>query len=80
MPLEDLRLGGTPVTDLSALAQASSLRQLVLPANAMNIDFLRTFPKLERLSFTETNFVPDMTAAEFWQKYDAKDKSSTHQQ
>ena len=45
-----------------------------LPPNAMDIEFLRTFPKLERISFRETpnnHILPTQTAAEFWQEYDA---------
>jgi hypothetical protein len=50
------------------------LGKTLSPAQAKDFDFLRTFPKLERLSFTEdsTTQMPDRTAAKFWEEYDAK--------
>ena len=75
MPLDRLRLGGTPVTDLSPLAEAKGLTSLTLPPNARNIEFLRVFPRLERLGFKDeagTGYLPDKTAAEFWKEYDAR--------
>ena len=45
------------------------------PTNAQDVEFLRAFPKLERLSFNpdpKMSYLPDKTAAEFWKEYDAK--------
>ena len=78
MPLHTLRLHDcTELTDLSPLAEARELTTLTLPPNAKNIEFLRAFPKLERLSYKEdasNGYRPDKTAAEFWQEYDAQKK------
>lgn len=50
--------------------------KLTLPAQVKHFEFLRTLPKLERLSFTEglKTLVADKTAVEFWEEYDAKKK------
>lgn len=79
MPFTSLRLHGCKhLTDFSPLADARDLTEITLPAGAKNIEFLRAFPKLKRISFTEdasNGFRPDKTAAEFWEQYDAgKDK------
>jgi serine/threonine protein kinase/tetratricopeptide (TPR) repeat protein len=73
MPLTKLKLHGCAnVTDLSPIAGAKELIHLILPPNAKDIEFLRSFPKLQRLSFDEdqNNYSPDKTAAEFWKEYD----------
>ncbi len=75
MPLKELKMHDCKeLTDLSPLAECSDLKNLTLPPNAQDFEFLRTFPKLEFLSFTEDakTFVPDRTAAKFWEEYDAK--------
>ena len=75
MPLTDVSLINCPeLTDLSPLAEAEALTTLILPPNAKEIEFLRTFPKLERLSFSykPQTLAPSQTAAEFWKDYDAK--------
>jgi hypothetical protein len=78
MPLTQLKLGGCPeLTDLSPLAASQALQSLVLPPNAKGFEFLRTFSKLERLSFQEdasNDYRPDKTAAEFWRENDAQKK------
>lgn len=78
MPLTKLCLHGcTELTDLSPLADCPALKNFTLPPDAKDIEFLRTDPKLERLSFTEDaklNCRPAQTAAEFWKDYDAKKK------
>lgn len=75
MPLTSLRLiGCRQLTDLSPLAETSELAMLSLPPNPEDIEFLRTYPGLERLSFSAVapkTWIPDRTAAEFWQDYDA---------
>jgi hypothetical protein len=49
----------------------------LLPPKAKNIEFLRGFPNLKRLSFNWTaDYGPAQTAEEFWKEYDvAKVKS-----
>ena len=77
MPLIHLRLHKCPgIIDLSPLQSSTTLQKLTLPAQAKGFKFLRTFPALERLSFTEDSkaFVPDRTAAEYWKEYDASMK------
>ncbi len=70
MPLTDLELQSCKqVTDLSPLADAKELANLVLPPNAKEIEFLHTLPRLQRISFREdpnNGWLPDMTADQFW--------------
>ncbi len=49
--------------------------------NAKSFEFLRSFLKLERLSFVEnqTSYEPDKTATEFWREYDEKNKTANRQ-
>jgi len=76
MPLVTAKFAGCKdLHDLSPLAGAKELRHLTLPPEPGDIAFLRTMPKLERISFTEdpgNQYLPDKTAAEFWKEYDAK--------
>jgi hypothetical protein len=78
MPLTDLRLHGcTELTDLSPLADCKELKNLTLPPKAKDFEFLRAFPKLERISFAEDpkdGYRVAQTSAEFWNEYDAKKK------
>ncbi|MBI3409662.1 MAG: protein kinase [Planctomycetes bacterium] len=78
LPLTYLRLNQcTEITDLSPLADIKTLTNLTLPPGAKDFEFLRAFPKLERLSYEEdpsNSYRPDKTAAEFWQEHDAKKK------
>jgi hypothetical protein len=60
------------VTDLSPLAECKELASLILPAQANDVESLRSRPKLTRLSFAAKNGEPDKTAAEFWKDYDAR--------
>jgi len=54
MPLTSLRFHACPdLTDLSPLMESKELTTLTLPPKARNFEFLRPFPKLERLSFKE---------------------------
>jgi eukaryotic-like serine/threonine-protein kinase len=75
MPLKSLKLNNClEVVDLSPLEDIKTLTHLTLPYGAQNIDFLRTFPHLERLSYFEDEsnaFRPTQTAAEFWKERDA---------
>jgi serine/threonine protein kinase/Leucine-rich repeat (LRR) protein len=76
MPLVEAKFSNcTSLTDVSPLAESMNLQTVTLPPNAKNFEFLRDFPKLQRLSFTEdpkNGYRPDKTAAEFWQEQDAK--------
>jgi hypothetical protein len=78
MPLTSLRLHGCrKLTDLSPLRDVRELTTLTLPAGAKEIEFLREFPHLERLSFeeeTKNGFRPDKTVGEFWKAYDGGKK------
>ena len=74
MPLAELYLThNRELADLSPLADCQGLTTLSLPPRAKDIEFLRTLPKLGRISFQESNNyrVPPQTAAEFWKEYDA---------
>ena len=77
MPLTNVRLiGCRQLTDLSPLSEAKGLTLLTLPPNATEIEFLRTFPKLERLSFSQAQpqtHLPAQITAEFWKEYDTQD-------
>jgi Leucine-rich repeat (LRR) protein len=80
MPLIWLKLHGCPnVTDLSPIGDAKELSELILPPNAKDFEFLRKFPKLQRLSFDEdqSSFRTDKTAGEFWKKYDRTKSAAT---
>ncbi len=76
MPLLELRLEGcTAITNLSALADAKSLQSIILPPNAKNLEFLRTFPKLARIGYRDdpkNGHRPDKSAEQFWKEYDGK--------
>ena len=75
LPLRHLQLHQCPnIVDLSPLQSVTTLQKLSLPAQAKDFEFLRTFPKLELLSFTEDSklHVPDRTAARFWEEYDVQ--------
>ncbi len=76
MPLTSVSLGTcSQLTDVSPLADMKELRQLILPPNAKNFEFLRRLPKLGYLSYAEsvkTPTLPDKTAAQFWKEYDAR--------
>jgi hypothetical protein len=51
---------------------SDTLETVILPPNAKDIEFLRKFTKLARLSYKFDSTVkgPSMTAAEFWAEYD----------
>lgn len=75
LPLLSLRLHNCAnIVDLSPLKSCTTLERLSLPTQAKDFEFLRSFPKLEHLSFTEDSrtLIPDQTAARFWEEYDAR--------
>jgi Leucine-rich repeat (LRR) protein/tetratricopeptide (TPR) repeat protein len=74
MPLRRLNLRGCDtIRDLSPLQHCPGLEELVLPPNAGDIEFLRTMPKVQKLSFQSQRFGSSWTAAqsaeEFWATY-----------
>ena len=75
MPLVEIKLNDCKLlTDISPLKQCPSLRLVTLPREARDIEFLRAFSKIERLSYAEDDrygWRPSQTAAEFWKEYDA---------
>jgi Leucine-rich repeat (LRR) protein len=78
MPLKILNLRScVSLTDISPLAQCQSLRQLMLPTAAKEIEFLRTFPNLESISYKGglAGSAPQ-TAKEFWDEYDRSKASA----
>ena len=58
------------LTDISPLKDCPTLRSVTLPPRAENIEFLRTMPNLQKLSYGLAN--KSETVAEFWKEYDAK--------
>jgi hypothetical protein len=78
MALIELRLRACDgITDLLPLEGVKgSLRLLILPPNVPNIEFLRGFPSLERMSFADdpkNNYRPDRSVTEFWREYDSRE-------
>ena len=52
MPLKSLNLRSCiSLTDVSPLAECQSLKTLILPTTAKEIEFLRSFPNLESISY-----------------------------
>jgi eukaryotic-like serine/threonine-protein kinase len=79
MPLRYLSMGNcTNITDLGPLENLTTLQSVVLPPNAKNFEFLRTFPKLRRISFTYDFAAkgPAQTADEFWAEQDKTNKAT----
>ena len=75
MPLKDLRLHGcTERIDLSPLADAATLKNLTIPRNVKDFEFLRALSKIEYLGYNEdkTTYRSDKTAAEFWKEFDQR--------
>ncbi|MGH7941356.1 MAG: hypothetical protein ACREDS_09775, partial [Limisphaerales bacterium] len=73
MPLTYLKMNSCRhITDLSPLAGMTTLRMVILPPNAANIEVLRGLTNLTRISFNYSQVAdgPDKTTAEFWADYD----------
>jgi Leucine-rich repeat (LRR) protein len=67
MPLETVELNGTKVTDVAPLLKCPTLKSLLLPPNARDIDTLRTMTSIARISYqADNNGNPDKTAEQFW--------------
>src|SRR5262249_21122240 len=77
MPLTSLMLHYcTELVDLSPVADCKGLKDITLPPNAPDTEFLRAFPKLERIGYADdakAGYRPEKTAAEFWAEYDARE-------
>lgn len=74
MPLNYLTIADcSELTNIAPLKSMHSLSCLTLPPKAKDFEFLRSFPKLERLSYREdpnNRYLPDQTAEEFWKDVD----------
>src|SRR4029453_14736101 len=72
MPLEEIFFDFTPVTDLTPLQSIPTLKYLLLPEKAENVEVLKKRPNLLRVSFFFDPKVPgpSKTAAEFWEAWD----------
>ena len=83
MPLTEISLSEcNNLTKLSPLAEAKELTSLILPPSPDDIEFLRSLPKLDRLSYSADKvktWIADKTSAEFWKKYDAENAFPTGQ-
>ncbi len=70
LPLKTLYLQGCQrVTDVSAVADISTLEKVAVPPTARNIELLRRLPKLQMLAFDIAEQYPQSpvsTADEFW--------------
>ena len=73
MPLEELQFNDTPATDLRPLLACPTLRRIVLPAGAENVEALRALPGLTAISYEcQNDGTPKQTAAEFWSTFDER--------
>jgi hypothetical protein len=75
MPLVKLSIDGINDPDLTPIAECASLKTLILPLKARNIEALRGLPALQRISWGwpgGDDKMPDV--ATFWKVYDAQQK------
>jgi Leucine-rich repeat (LRR) protein/tRNA A-37 threonylcarbamoyl transferase component Bud32 len=73
MPIRHLRMNrATKVTDFTPLAEMRTLQSISLPLKSKGWEFLRDFPRLERIGYDYDSKVdgPSTTAAQFWNDYD----------
>jgi eukaryotic-like serine/threonine-protein kinase len=73
MPLVEIRMPWcSQITNLSPLAQCSTLTSITLPPNAEKLEFLRYATSLRRISYTEDakTHQPDKAPNKFWKEYD----------
>jgi len=78
MPLIRLSIDGTNDPDVTPIAQCATLKILILPMKARNIEALRSLTQLERISRGwpgSEEKMPD--AATFWKDYDAQQKEGS---
>jgi serine/threonine protein kinase/Leucine-rich repeat (LRR) protein len=74
LPLEHLFLEQCHrATNVLQLAGITTLKEIILPSGARNIDALRSLPNLERIGFAwQPGIGPDKTAQEFWSDWDKR--------
>ena len=73
MPLTRISLEGTTNPDVAPLADCPTLRTIVLPQKARNVEALRKLPNLKKISWGWPGSEDKMPAATaFWQDYDTK--------
>ncbi len=76
MLVRNLYLWGTRVTDLRPLADLPDLEDLIIPAGAADIEFLRKLPNLRKLdNHPRGPGYQSRSAADFWKEYDARPKA-----
>jgi tetratricopeptide (TPR) repeat protein len=67
MPLDRVTLGETAVTDIRPLLQCPTLKELVLPHGAREVNALRSLPRLAKISYGElSGGYSEQAAEEFW--------------
>jgi hypothetical protein len=70
-PLKKIKMDKTFVTDFRPLAECQTLDEIVIPADARNLEPLRALSLLHSISKGEAENGLAQTAAEFWKEYDA---------
>src|SRR5262249_49949766 len=74
MPLEGILLAGLKTTDLSPLLKCPTLKSIVLPQDANDVESLHALPNLTRLSYAQNDQVDaDKTADQFWESHRAEE-------
>jgi Leucine-rich repeat (LRR) protein len=74
-PLETVNIAGTPVTEISPLLRCPTLRSLVLPRAAWDVESLGALPNLKRISYAaSSNGDPDMSATAFWNELEKEER------
>ncbi|MBS0262056.1 MAG: hypothetical protein JSS02_08860 [Planctomycetes bacterium] len=74
MPMRSIRLDDCPlIVDVTPLQDsAETLVEATLPPHPGDVEFLRHFPRMRRLSFRNNPYyAPELTAAQFWKEWDA---------
>jgi len=68
MPLQTVFFNSTDVTDVTPLLKCPTLKSLIVPGEAQEIEALRQLPLLSRISYHYDEKIPgpSTTAAEFW--------------
>ena len=74
LPLVNLHLGASAARDVSLLADFPDLETIELPKEPINVERLRTMPKLRYLSprWDPVTNLPAQTVEQFWEEFDAK--------
>jgi Leucine-rich repeat (LRR) protein len=67
MPLETVELNGSKVIDIAPLLKCPTLKSVLLPAEARDVDSLRAMTSIARISYDANGKdEPDKTAQQFW--------------